>query len=151
MPIKGPNSGSSAHGWYRVPNTDFPHFRLEDNDTYNFDNISSMPASSKPQIAIIGAGPGGLLLARYLQRNSIPCKIYERETSRHHRTQGGSLDLHEESGLLAMKEAGLMEEFTKFARTEGEQMKIFDRTGKLWFDDEENEEGAGHGRPEIDR
>lgn len=110
-----------------------------------------MPASSKPQIAIVGAGPGGLLLARYLQLNSIPCKVYERETSRHHRSQGGSLDLHEESGLLAMQKAELMDEFSKFARTEGEQMKIFDKTGKLWYDDSENEAGVCHGRPEIDR
>jgi len=106
--------------------------------------------SSTLQVAIVGAGPGGLLLARYLQRNSIPCKIYEQELSEHHRTQGGSLDLHEDSGLLAMKEAGLMEEFLKLSRKDCEQMRIYDNTGKLWL---EHEPPADHnvGRPEIDR
>jgi len=86
---------------------------------------------SNLSIAIIGAGPGGLLLARYLQINSIPCTIYERESSRDHRSQGGSLDLHAESGLLALKEIGLMDEFEKFARKEGDSMRILDKTGKL--------------------
>jgi hypothetical protein len=114
------------------------------NMQYNENRDSKI--SSDLQVAIIGAGPGGLLLARYLQRNSIPCKIYERESSEHHRAQGGSLDLHEQSGQLALKEAGLIEEFWKYARKEGEQMKIYDKTGKLWWNDE-----SEHGRPEIDR
>jgi len=104
---------------------------------------------SNPQIAIIGAGPGGLLLARYLQINSISCTIYERESSRDHRSQGGSLDLHAEGGLLALKEVGLMDEFEKFARKEGDSMRILDKTGKVWYEDEP--QGEGPGRPEIDR
>jgi 2-polyprenyl-6-methoxyphenol hydroxylase-like FAD-dependent oxidoreductase len=119
-----------------------------------------MTTPSIPTVAIIGAGPGGLLLARYLQLHSIPCTIYERETSRSARTQGGSLDLHEESGQLALKEAGLLEKFLEFARKEGEQMRILDGKGKVWLDhgveddrhgdhDQDNHEGGG--RPEIDR
>jgi FAD binding domain len=111
--------------------------------------IQPEPGTEVPsalQVAIIGAGPGGLLLARYLQRNFIHCKIYEKEPSEHHRAQGGSLDLHEHSGQLALKEAGLIEEFWKYARREGEQMKIYDKTGKLWLNSE-----SDNGRPEIDR
>lgn len=118
-------------------------------------------------IAIIGAGPSGLLLARYLQQQpsfSSTITIYERDASREARTQGGSLDLHGESGLLAMKEAGLMDEFNKFARPEDDQMRILDGNGKVWFDDRDEEfvgkrgpppeDGGDSGpeyRPEIDR
>jgi 2-polyprenyl-6-methoxyphenol hydroxylase-like FAD-dependent oxidoreductase len=112
-----------------------------------------------PSIAIIGAGPAGLLLARYLQQHSISCTVYERDASRLSRTQGGSLDLHAESGLLALTEAGLIDKFRQFSRAEGDQMRILDSEGKVWFDslvDEEafrgppGEEDA-HVRPEIDR
>lgn len=107
--------------------------------------------SSKLQVAIIGAGPGGLLLARYLQLHSVPCKIYESESSRHHRTQGGTLDLHEESGQLAIRETGLMEEFLKFARKEGEEMKILDDMGNVLLVDKGVQGSEGGSRPEIDR
>lgn len=46
-------------------------------------------------IVIIGAGPSGLLLARYLELHRIPVVIYERDSSPTHRPQGGSLDLHD--------------------------------------------------------
>ncbi|KAG8880496.1 hypothetical protein FRB97_000731 [Tulasnella sp. 331] len=92
-------------------------------------------SSQQPSIAIIGAGLSGLLLARYLQINSIACTIYEREASRSARAQGGSLDLHTHSGLLAMKEAGLLEKFKELARPEDDQTRILDKNGKLWFDD----------------
>ena len=49
-----------------------------------------MPA---PAIAIAGAG---LVLARILQINGIPATIYEPDASADARTQGGSLDMHEE-------------------------------------------------------
>jgi 2-polyprenyl-6-methoxyphenol hydroxylase-like FAD-dependent oxidoreductase len=122
--------------------------------------------TTTPTIAIIGAGPGGLLLARYLQLHSIKCTIYEREASRSARTQGGSLDLHEESGQLAIKEAGLLDQVLAVSRREGEQMRILDSTGKVWFDDGSDEhhgpvdtsaqpsdgsDERGWGRPEVDR
>lgn len=111
-----------------------------------------MAASSTPSIAIVGAGPGGLLLARYLQLRSIRCIIYEREASRAARGQGGSLDLHEESGLLAMRETGLFVEFEKYARMEGEEMRILDKTGKVWLDEADEQQGKpSASRPEIDR
>lgn len=51
-----------------------------------------------PCIAIVGAGPGGLTLARVLHVHGIDAVIYERETSQAARTQGGMLGLLPESG-----------------------------------------------------
>lgn len=108
-----------------------------------------------PKVAIIGAGPGGLTLARLLQQNHIPCTIYESEVSREVRNQGGTLDLHPKGGQLALKAAGLLEEFRKHSRPEGECVKILKYDGTVLWD--ENETGSGNraaedsDRPEIDR
>ncbi|PWV99771.1 2-polyprenyl-6-methoxyphenol hydroxylase-like FAD-dependent oxidoreductase [Paenibacillus cellulosilyticus] len=107
-------------------------------------------AQRKQRIAIIGGGPGGLTLAMILQKNGIEAVIYERELHDTNRERGGSLDIHEESGQVALKEAGLYERFQSLARYEGEDFRLFDKTGKLYMD--EAAEGDAHGaRPEIDR
>ena len=70
--------------------------------------------STNNRMAIIGGGPGGLTLARILQKHGIRVTIYEREPSPNARSQeGGSLDLHHDSGLQALKEADLFEDFLK--------------------------------------
>ncbi|KAI5478559.1 hypothetical protein MNV49_004818 [Pseudohyphozyma bogoriensis] len=104
--------------------------------------------ASTPRIALVGGGPGGLLLARYLQVHGIACTLYEGEKSRDARGQGGSLDLHAESGLAAMDATGLRDAFNKLSRPEGEQMVVTDSTGAVRFDSGEDEQS---GRPEIDR
>lgn len=43
---------------------------------------------SAPRIAIIGAGPGGLTLARILQHNGMQCTIFELDRDRFVRDQG---------------------------------------------------------------
>ncbi|KAI4122586.1 MAG: hypothetical protein LQ338_005727 [Usnochroma carphineum] len=104
--------------------------------------------SNPPRIAIIGAGPGGLTLARLLHVKQIPFSLYEREPHRNSRPQGGCLDLHPETGQLALREAGLFEEFTKIARSEGEDMVIADKNGERYFNQVSSEDGD---RPEVDR
>ncbi|KAL2014302.1 hypothetical protein VTN00DRAFT_1827 [Thermoascus crustaceus] len=105
---------------------------------------------SKPRIAIIGAGPAGLMLARLLTLKSIPVTIYEREESSKARSQGGSLDLHEASGQYALKEAELFDQFLEYARYEDDEMAIADKTGVPLFNFRGDKSKRGT-RPEIDR
>jgi 2-polyprenyl-6-methoxyphenol hydroxylase-like FAD-dependent oxidoreductase len=103
-----------------------------------------------PRIAIVGGGPGGLTLARILNKRSIAATVFERESSALHRPQGGSLDLHPDTGQYALGFAGLDREFAGIARYEDQETRLFDRSGKLLFEENE-EEAAGGDRPEVDR
>lgn len=108
----------------------------------------STNASSGPKIAIVGAGPAGLTLARILLQNNVTrLVILELEETRHARTQGGSLDLHPLTGQAALKEARLFNEFEKHARYEGEDFTIADNTNKIHISIKDQDTG----RPEIDR
>ncbi|KAI4127268.1 MAG: hypothetical protein LQ347_004672 [Umbilicaria vellea] len=115
-----------------------------------------------PQIAIIGSGPAGLTLARLLHLASIPVTIFERESTPTARSQGGSLDLHTETGLRTIREAGLWDKFMHHARYEGQDMVIADKNGKRWLDlsdqgvageggSRQQVKGLAEERPEIDR
>ncbi|MEV0650596.1 FAD-dependent monooxygenase [Phytomonospora sp. NPDC050363] len=102
------------------------------------------------RIAIAGGGLGGLTLARILHRHGIGTTVYEREANRSARRQGGSLDLHPESGQHALAEAGLAGRFRSRARPEGEEHRILDTAGRTLVH-HEPEPGSFAGRPEIDR
>jgi 2-polyprenyl-6-methoxyphenol hydroxylase-like FAD-dependent oxidoreductase len=99
-------------------------------------------------IAIVGAGPGGLLLARMLHLAGLQATVFEREPGPLYRPQGGTLDLHEHGGLRALGFAGLLQAFAAVARPEDQGNKLYNRHGELLFDETDTGEG---GRPEVDR
>lgn len=63
------------------------------------------------KVAIIGAGPVGLTMAKLLQQNGIDVTVYERDTNPEARIWGGTLDLHKGTGLDAMEKAGLLKSY----------------------------------------
>ena len=103
--------------------------------------------STTPKIAIIGAGPAGLCLARILTQHSIPYTLYESDSSAAVRTQGGSLDLHPTTGQQALRDAGLSAQWGQHARYEGENLILTDASGTVHVHVHDVE----HGRPEIGR
>ncbi|GAB2781506.1 FAD-dependent oxidoreductase [Amycolatopsis magusensis] len=99
-------------------------------------------------IAIVGAGLGGLTLARMLHLNGIDAVVYEREPARDARSQGGMLDIH--SGQRALREAGLIDQFYEIARGEGQDMRLLEPDGTLLLQ-ENTPDDAPLARPEVDR
>lgn len=97
------------------------------------------------------------MLARLLQQQqSVTCTIFESERSIDYRSQGGTLDLRRRTGLQAMKDAGLWDEFQKHARYDGESLIICDKNQKTWLkragrDDDAKNTSTSLEAPEIDR
>lgn len=106
-------------------------------------------------IAIIGGGPGGLTLAKLLQLKSIKVQVYERDYDENARVQGSPLDLHQDSGLAALREAGLIDEFRQNFIPGADREKIMDQNAEIYYSDhnDKNEEDFDNRffRPEIDR
>jgi 2-polyprenyl-6-methoxyphenol hydroxylase-like FAD-dependent oxidoreductase len=86
-------------------------------------------------------------LARILQQKGINCKIFEKELSAEARSQGGSLDLHPESGQKALIEANLFDQAKPLLRYDAQDTKIMDKFGNVPLDMKEGDRD----RPEIDR
>ncbi|MEU9407455.1 NAD(P)/FAD-dependent oxidoreductase [Streptomyces sp. NPDC048281] len=85
-------------------------------------------------VSIIGAGLGGLTLARILHLHGIPATVYEAEDSAGVRTQGGQLDLHEEDGQLALEMAGLTAEYRAIIHRGGGARRVVDERGRVVVD-----------------
>lgn len=105
---------------------------------------------SQLRIAIVGAGPAGLTLGVLLHKHGIPFTIFElrqEPTEEELLKPAGSLDLDEESGIAAIKECGLFEEFAAFTGDCTEADRVCNMSGDLVYADE----GETGNRPEIAR
>jgi 2-polyprenyl-6-methoxyphenol hydroxylase-like FAD-dependent oxidoreductase len=115
-----------------------------------------MNAIENKKIAIVGGGPGGLTLARLLQMSGADVTVYERDANKDARAKGATLDLHDDSGLKAIREAGLIEEFKANYRPGADRLSIMDKNAKLIMEHNVSEEHETFRedawfRPEIDR
>lgn len=99
-------------------------------------------------VTIIGAGLGGLVLARVLHRHGITATVHESETSPTARAQGGMLDIHEEDGQRALEAAGLVAEFRALVHAGGEATRVTGSDGTVLLD--HADDGRGR-RPEVPR
>lgn len=97
--------------------------------TMRIDTDKQMNLLSDKNVAIIGAGPVGLTMARLLQQNGVDITVYERDKDQDARIFGGTLDLHRDSGQEAMKRAGLLQTYYDLALPMG--VNIVDEKGNI--------------------
>lgn len=125
--------------------------------------------NNQQRVAIVGAGLGGLVLARLLTQqtsSNLHVRVYEADAAMDARDQGGTLDIHEENGQAALKAAGVWGKIVPHLRYEGDAMTICGPDAKAHWVDRDGEvtmrgkaytppampDGAEPpARPEIDR
>jgi 2-polyprenyl-6-methoxyphenol hydroxylase-like FAD-dependent oxidoreductase len=101
------------------------------------------------RIAVVGSGPAGLTFARVLHRHNHPVTVFERDPAPDARPPGGTLDLHETLGQLALEKAGLLADFQALSRPEGQAMRILDVNATVLRDWQPRP--GDRANPEIDR
>lgn len=104
---------------------------------------------SNARIAVIGAGPGGLTCARVLQQQGRDVVVHEGDTALDSRRQGGTLDMHADTGQIALAGAGLLGEFHALARPEGQHKRFVSPEGTTLVEHHPSEDE--YAAPEIDR
>lgn len=82
-------------------------------------------------VTIVGAGLGGLTLARVLHLHDIDVTVYDADADASARTQGGQLDLHEHNGQLALQKAHLMDEYRSIIHVGGGEQRVLAQDGTL--------------------
>ncbi|BEL06404.1 NAD(P)/FAD-dependent oxidoreductase [Actinoplanes sichuanensis] len=85
-------------------------------------------------VTVIGAGLGGLTLARVLHLNGVPVTVYDADPTADARSQGGQLDLHEHNGQRALEIAGLTSEYRAIIHRGGGAQRVLDRHGTTLAD-----------------
>jgi len=100
------------------------------------------------KVAIIGAGPVGLTMARLLQQEGTDVTVYERDKDAQTRIWGGTLDLHKSSGQEVMKKAGLLDSYYHLSLPMG--INFADENGKVMFTKKITPENR-YDNPEINR
>ncbi len=101
-----------------------------------------------PSIAIVGAGLGGLLLARVLHVHGLASTVYEADAAPDARAQGGMLDIHAEDGQVALAAAGLTARFEGIVHAGAEATRVLGRDGAVLVD---HPDDGRFLRPEVPR
>jgi 2-polyprenyl-6-methoxyphenol hydroxylase-like FAD-dependent oxidoreductase len=96
--------------------------------------VTTSTSPSSTPVVIVGAGLGGLTLARVLHLHGIAVTVYDADASEQARGQGGQLDLHEHNGQRALEMAGLTQQYRTIIHYGGGAQRVVDRQATILAD-----------------